>query len=207
MAYGLAMLSHVAFNVFDFSKSLVEWMSEKIMRTFEDQRSNPFHLRHLQLCHTIDQLDCVSNPKVILATDASLSTGFSRLLFADWAHSELNSIIITSRDGDFREVTNFNELADSRQPSSPFLARRLVGLASNEAWGGQGLTKAPDDTLLIPITLSQRVYQKLPEEQTLAQLDPAKRSSTAAAVTDTPQQRRPSESKGSGFTKCKLLKI
>ena len=64
MAYGLAMLSHVGYSVFDFTKSLVEWMSERILRSFEEQRCNPFHLRHLQLCHTLDQLDCVSNPKV-----------------------------------------------------------------------------------------------------------------------------------------------
>lgn len=64
MAYGLAMLNYVALNVVDFAKSMVEWMSEKVMRSFEDQRSNPFHFRHMQLCHTLEQLDAVSEPKV-----------------------------------------------------------------------------------------------------------------------------------------------
>ena len=68
MAYGLAMLSHVGFSVFEFTKSLVEWMSERILRSFEEHRCNPFHLRHMQLCHTLDQLDCVSNPKVSVSS-------------------------------------------------------------------------------------------------------------------------------------------
>lgn len=64
MAYGLAMLNFVTYNVVDFARSMVEWMSEKVMRTFEDQRTNPFHFRHMQLCHTLEQLDSVPEPKV-----------------------------------------------------------------------------------------------------------------------------------------------
>lgn len=64
MAYGLAMLNHVTYNVVDFARSMIEWMSDKVMRTFEDQRSNPFHFRHMQLCHSLEQLDAVSEPKV-----------------------------------------------------------------------------------------------------------------------------------------------
>uniref|UniRef100_A0A5K3EU55 Cleavage and polyadenylation specificity factor subunit 2 n=1 Tax=Mesocestoides corti TaxID=53468 RepID=A0A5K3EU55_MESCO len=173
MAYGLAMLSHVAFNVFDFTKSLVEWMSEKILRTFEDQRCNPFHLRHLQLCHTLDQLDCVSNPKVILSTDAGLRTGFARLLFADWADSELNTVVITSRDGDFREVRDFSEFT-RQQPS---LGRRLIGLTSGEEWARQGLATAPGNTLLIPFTLSQRV--PIVEDVAPSKLETSRRPSNA----------------------------
>ncbi|VDK20575.1 unnamed protein product [Taenia asiatica] len=158
MAYGLAMLSHVGYSVFDFTKSLVEWMSERILRSFEDQRCNPFHLRHMQLCHTLDQLDCVSNPKVILATDAGLRTGFARLLFADWADNELNAVVITSRDGDFREANDLS-LLQQRQPNQPdvSLARRLVGLSRGEEWAHEGLAIAAADTLLIPLDLSQRV--------------------------------------------------
>ncbi|KAM7534917.1 hypothetical protein Aperf_G00000093176 [Anoplocephala perfoliata] len=157
MAYGLAMLSFVGGNVLDTTRSLIEWMSEKVLRSFEDQRNNPSQMRHLQICQTLDQLDLVANPKVILATDASLRTGFSRLLFADWAHNELNSIILTSRDGDFREVSDFSTFANNHIEPPVSLGRRLIGLARSEDWAREGLATADEDTLLIPLHLSQRI--------------------------------------------------
>ncbi|VDO12737.1 unnamed protein product [Rodentolepis nana] len=157
MAYGLAMLSFVGGNVLDTTRALIEWMSERILRSFEDQRNNPFQMRHLQVCQTLDQLDLVANPKVILATDASLRAGFSRLLFADWADNELNSIILTSRDGDFREAADFSVFADNRIEPPVSLGRRLIGLARMEDWAREGLAMADEDTLLVPLHLSQRV--------------------------------------------------
>ena len=42
----------------------VEWMSDKIMKAFEDRRNNPFQFRHLQLCHSLAELNRVPDPKV-----------------------------------------------------------------------------------------------------------------------------------------------
>ena len=39
-------------------------MSDKLMRTFEGARNNPFQFKHLQLCHSIAELSRVPNPKV-----------------------------------------------------------------------------------------------------------------------------------------------
>ena len=44
-AYSIALLNNVSYNVVEFAKSQVEWMSEKIMRMFEDNRSNPFQFK------------------------------------------------------------------------------------------------------------------------------------------------------------------
>jgi len=41
-AYSIALLNNVSYNVVEFAKSQVEWMSDKIMRLFEDSRTNPF---------------------------------------------------------------------------------------------------------------------------------------------------------------------
>jgi cleavage and polyadenylation specificity factor subunit 2 len=43
--YPLIMMSNQAQNVVEFAKSQVEWMSEKVMRSFEEYRTNPFELR------------------------------------------------------------------------------------------------------------------------------------------------------------------
>ncbi|CAH8474279.1 unnamed protein product [Heterobilharzia americana] len=148
MAYGLAMLNYVALNVVDFAKSMVEWMSEKVMRSFEDQRSNPFHFRHMQLCHTLEQLDAVSEPKVVLSSLSDLSCGFSRQLFAEWADNDLNTIILTSRDS----ITS-----GSGESSVQSLISRLIGLARKDLDARKDLPTSSTGTLILPLTLSQRV--------------------------------------------------
>ena len=35
MAYSLALLNHVGYTVIESAKSQIEWMSEKLMRSFE----------------------------------------------------------------------------------------------------------------------------------------------------------------------------
>ena len=88
MAYSLALLNNVSYNVLEFAKSQVhlalescishcdvlslncspdfqvEWMSEKIIKAFEDQRNNPFQFKHLVLCHSLTELQNVPSPKV-----------------------------------------------------------------------------------------------------------------------------------------------
>ena len=51
--FSLALLNNVSYNVVEFAKSQVEWMSEQILRAFEDHHANPFHFKHLQLCHSL----------------------------------------------------------------------------------------------------------------------------------------------------------
>lgn len=97
MVYSLALLNNVSYNVVEFAKSQVEWMSDKIMRSFEIQRNNPFHFRHMQLCHSLGEVHRVSEPKVVLASMADMESGFSRELFIHWCGNVKNSIILTSR--------------------------------------------------------------------------------------------------------------
>ncbi|XP_004682096.1 PREDICTED: cleavage and polyadenylation specificity factor subunit 2 [Condylura cristata] len=95
--YSLALLNNVSYNVVEFSKSQVEWMSDKLMRCFEDKRNNPFQFRHLSLCHGLSDLARVPSPKVVLASQPDLECGFSRDLFIQWCQDPKNSIILTYR--------------------------------------------------------------------------------------------------------------
>lgn len=97
LAYSLALLNNVSYNVVEFAKSQIEWMSEKLMRSFEGARNNPFQFKHLQLCHSLQELAKVSSPKVVLASSADMECGFSRELFLQWCSNPNNSIIITTR--------------------------------------------------------------------------------------------------------------
>lgn len=100
MTYSLALLNNVSYNVVEFAKSQIEWMSEKLMRNFEGKRNNPFTFRHLKLCHSIAEVNKVPSPKVVLASTSDMECGFSRELFAQWAGNAKNSIILTSRAAD-----------------------------------------------------------------------------------------------------------
>ncbi|XP_067012309.1 probable cleavage and polyadenylation specificity factor subunit 2 [Anabrus simplex] len=115
LAYSLALLNNVSYNVVEFAKSQIEWMSDKLMRTFEGARNNPFQFKHLQLCHSIAELNRVPSPKVVLASTPDMECGFSRELFLQWCSNPLNSIILTSRT------------------SPGTLARQLVDLGGNRS--------------------------------------------------------------------------
>ncbi|KAK7488677.1 hypothetical protein BaRGS_00020130, partial [Batillaria attramentaria] len=95
--YSLALLNNVSFNVVEFAKSQVEWMSDKIMRAFEDNRNNPFQFKHVKLCHNLAELARVQEPKVVLASTPDLQSGYSRDLFVAWCGSSKNSIVLTQR--------------------------------------------------------------------------------------------------------------
>uniref|UniRef100_A0AAF5PLK9 Cleavage and polyadenylation specificity factor subunit 2 n=1 Tax=Wuchereria bancrofti TaxID=6293 RepID=A0AAF5PLK9_WUCBA len=100
MTYNLVMLSHVASSVVEFAKSQVEWMSDKVLKSFEVGRYNPFQFRHVQLCHTHIDLMRVRSPKVVLVSGLDMESGFSRELFLEWCTDIKNSVIVTGRSGD-----------------------------------------------------------------------------------------------------------
>ncbi|XP_022083164.1 cleavage and polyadenylation specificity factor subunit 2-like [Acanthaster planci] len=95
--YSLAIINNVSYNVVEFAKSQVEWMSDKVMRSFEDKRNNPFQFKHLKLCHSLKELAKVPEPKVVLASVPDLQCGYSRSLFVDWCDNPKNSIVLTCR--------------------------------------------------------------------------------------------------------------
>jgi len=39
-------------------------MSDKLMKSFEGARNNPFFFKHVKLCHNMNDLNKVSEPKV-----------------------------------------------------------------------------------------------------------------------------------------------
>jgi len=97
LAYSLALLNNVAFNVVEFAKSQIEWMSEKLMKLMGDRKSNPFQFKHLKLCHSMAEVNKVPAPKVVLASMPDMESGFARDLFIQWCSNPKNSIILTSR--------------------------------------------------------------------------------------------------------------
>lgn len=97
LAYSLALLNNVSYNVVEFAKSQIEWMSEKLMKLMGEKKANPFQFRHLKLCHSMAEVNKVPAPKVVLASMPDLECGFARELFMAWCSNPKHSIILTSR--------------------------------------------------------------------------------------------------------------
>lgn len=95
--YPIAILHYVAFNTFDFARSMIEWMSDNVSNKFDLNRENPFHFKNVHLCHSRAEVDALPSPKVVLASSPSLETGFSQELFLDWASNEDNMIMLVDR--------------------------------------------------------------------------------------------------------------
>ncbi|KAF7496367.1 Cleavage and polyadenylation specificity factor subunit 2 [Sarcoptes scabiei] len=86
-AYSIVLLNNFSYNVFEFAKSLVEWMSDKLMRGFEGQRNNPFAFKHIQLCHNLIELKRVNEPMVVLASQPDFEC-VSLIVFNKLNHNE-----------------------------------------------------------------------------------------------------------------------
>eukprot|EP00026_Physarum_polycephalum_P004310 Phypoly_transcript_04328.p1 GENE.Phypoly_transcript_04328~~Phypoly_transcript_04328.p1 ORF type:complete len:736 (+),score=97.57 Phypoly_transcript_04328:38-2209(+) len=95
--YSVALLNNVSYNTVEFAKSQLEWMSDTVMKSFDNSRENPFAFKYVNLCHTLEELDNLPKPIVVLASGSSLGPGFARDLFLRWASNPLNLVIFTDR--------------------------------------------------------------------------------------------------------------
>ena len=115
--YNIALLNYEGWSVIEFAKNQVrltllmcsvsivflyslfqvEWMSEKILKLFEDKRDDPFKFKFIRACHSLEELDRIPEPKVVLASPPDLECGLARELFIRWAGDVKNSVVFTTR--------------------------------------------------------------------------------------------------------------
>merc|ERR1711971_1099561 len=132
LAYSLALLNNVAFNVVEFAKSQIDWMSEKLMNMFREKRSNPFQFRHLKLCHSMAEVNKVPAPKVVLASVPDMECGFARELFLQWCTDPKNSVILTSRSSPGTLARQLIAHQGDRDRVIPLEVRRRIKLTGAE---------------------------------------------------------------------------
>eukprot|EP00743_Colponemidia_sp_Colp-15_P004992 GILK01005378.1.p1 GENE.GILK01005378.1~~GILK01005378.1.p1 ORF type:complete len:776 (-),score=169.28 GILK01005378.1:97-2331(-) len=96
--YKIVFMHSVSYHTIEFAKAQIEWMSDSILKTFETTRENPFMFRNIALCHSLEELDRIPGPKVVLTTSPSMDYGFSRELFLRWAEDSKNTVLITSNN-------------------------------------------------------------------------------------------------------------
>ena len=130
LAYSLALLNNVAFNVNEFAKSQIEWMSEKLMKQMGDRKANPFQFKHLKLCHSMAEVNKVPAPKVGLASMPDMECGFARDLFLQWCSNPKNSVILTSKASPGSLARDLQDNGGDR--TIPIEVKRRVKLVGQE---------------------------------------------------------------------------
>ncbi|KAL7680025.1 putative ribosomal protein L25 [Plasmopara halstedii] len=92
----IALLHDMSYYTPKAAQAMLEWCNDRIAKNFDIGRQNPFQFTHIHLVHTLEELDALPNPKVVLATSPSLECGFAKDMFIRWAPDPRNSIIFTS---------------------------------------------------------------------------------------------------------------
>ncbi|KAI9317887.1 beta-lactamase-like protein [Dichotomocladium elegans] len=125
--YPLIMVTNTSYHTAHFAKSMLEWMSDDLTRHFSQTRENAFDFKYLRLCHKLEDLDNYQGPKVVIASNNSLETGFARDLFLRWMGQKehdptLNTLILTDRSesGSLarRLYNEWNETSSAQAPAT-----------------------------------------------------------------------------------------
>jgi cleavage and polyadenylation specificity factor subunit 2 len=99
LGYPVYLLNHVAKSVVEFAGRMIQWGSDELSKKFADDRQNPYEFRHIQCISSLEDLEGVHGPKVVLASSATLDSGFSREIFLEWCSDHRNQVLFTQRAG------------------------------------------------------------------------------------------------------------
>ncbi|KYR02534.1 Selenocysteine-specific elongation factor [Tieghemostelium lacteum] len=151
--YNVVFLNHETYHICEFAKSQLEFMSSSASKQFE-QKNEIFSFRNIKLCHSLEELQGTTNPKVVLASSKDIETGFARDLFIEWAQDSKNLLLFT-------DYVDENTLGSFLLSSieSPHVLERAIELHQ-----GRRVALVGDE--LVQYEIKQ---QQLKEEQKLAE--------------------------------------
>ncbi|ETW02661.1 hypothetical protein, variant [Aphanomyces invadans] len=92
----IALLHTMSFYTPKAAQAMLEWCSERISKNFDIGKPNPFNFTHVNLIHSLDELDRLPSPKVILATSPTLNHGFGKDLLMKMAPLSTNGLVFVS---------------------------------------------------------------------------------------------------------------
>ncbi|KAF9395204.1 cleavage and polyadenylation specificity factor subunit 2 [Podila verticillata] len=97
--FPLILLTNFSYRTAHFATSMMEWMGDTVRSQLTETRENPFQFKYLRLCQRLSDLDRYPGPKVVLASNLSMETGFAREVFLklDWSQNPRNTLILTER--------------------------------------------------------------------------------------------------------------
>ncbi|KAF9200337.1 cleavage and polyadenylation specificity factor subunit 2 [Haplosporangium sp. Z 27] len=97
--FPLILLTNFSYRTAHFATSMMEWMGDTVRSQLTDTRENPFQFKYLRLCQRLSELEKFPGPKVVLASNLSMETGFAREVFLkmEWSKDPNNVLILTER--------------------------------------------------------------------------------------------------------------
>jgi len=133
----VCIVHHVAFNVLEFARSMIEWMSDSVGNKFDETRTNPFSLKHVTVCHSMKELDALPQPQILLASGVSLESGFAKELFVEFVEMEDKMVLWADRVDDMslaKQVIELsrNESDEKSQKLVDIVIKRKQLLEGNE---------------------------------------------------------------------------
>ncbi len=143
--YTLVFFNHVAFNVVEFAKSQIEWLSDDIARRFEATRQNGFDMPAVRIVHSMAELARFKQPYVVLASMETLNCGPAKELFLAWASDPRNLILFTQMP----PASSFgHQVLNAQPPCSMSLEHsRRVALEGQELIDHQLAKRAQQEAL------------------------------------------------------------
>lgn len=141
-------------------------MSDKLMRLCDTGKPNPFHFSYLRCCHSINELNAIRSPKVVLTSGLDMEVGFSRELFLDFCTDSKNIVIVTgliffkinfynftfvgrsNEDSLGSKLIKMAEARDERRPTSnvvPLSVKRRIRLEGAELEAYKAVKKQKED--------------------------------------------------------------
>lgn len=79
----LLYFSHVGNRTLSYASSMLEWMSSTLIDEWQVQNNSPFDAKHLKVMSSIDELEKLDGPKVVLASGEAMEVGFSSTILQD----------------------------------------------------------------------------------------------------------------------------
>mmetsp|Transcript_14715 Transcript_14715/g.44226 ORF Transcript_14715/g.44226 Transcript_14715/m.44226 type:complete len:809 (-) Transcript_14715:155-2581(-) len=97
--YKLVFLSHTSHSTVEFARCLMEWVSRDLAEVFEMETRNPYSLKHVLLCHGLDEVEALMGrfPVCAVTTDRDMKHGFSKALLEKWASDPFSLVLATQR--------------------------------------------------------------------------------------------------------------
>jgi cleavage and polyadenylation specificity factor subunit 2 len=98
ISYPIVFLNHSANKVIHSAKGMLEWFAETLTKNFANKRIYPFDFGSVKIASSWEDLLKYPNPKLVLATNDSLSSGFSLDVLRD-IHMDAKNLIILPGKG------------------------------------------------------------------------------------------------------------
>ena len=185
----LVFLSPMAYNILEYARSQLEWMTNSLSTAFFNGKTNPFELPPLKIATSVRELEkAYPGPKVVIATDGALACGLAKELLLRWGGNPLCRVLFVDYPDEHTPAAALKAQMASASKVVNLTRPQKVELAGEELL--QFRREAEEKR-----RLKEEAIQKKLREQELAMLTAVK----GAEAEDTDEEDEEDEEDGLGM--------